>query len=89
MPGLPVHHQLWEFTQTHVHRVGDAIQPYYIQSKKKKKNPGNKYNKILTLSSKFMGSFYFLFEILIFFPILQKRNLQNVQEFKKKIKLLH
>ena len=26
-PGLPVHHQLWEFTQTHVHRVGDAIQP--------------------------------------------------------------
>ena len=27
MPGLPVHHQLPEFTQTHVHRVGDAIQP--------------------------------------------------------------
>ena len=26
-PGLLVHHQLWEFTQTHVHRVGDAIQP--------------------------------------------------------------
>ena len=26
-PGLPVHHQLWEFTQTHVHWVGDAIQP--------------------------------------------------------------
>ena len=26
-PGLPVHHQLSEFTQTHVHRVGDAIQP--------------------------------------------------------------
>ena len=26
-PGLPVHHQLVEFTQTHVHRVGDAIQP--------------------------------------------------------------
>ena len=25
--GLPVHHQLPEFTQTHVHRVGDAIQP--------------------------------------------------------------
>ena len=24
MPGLPVHHQLPEFTQTHVHRVGDA-----------------------------------------------------------------
>ena len=26
-PGLPVHHQLPEFTQTHVHRVRDAIQP--------------------------------------------------------------
>ena len=26
-PGLPVHHQLLEFTQTHVHWVGDAIQP--------------------------------------------------------------
>ena len=27
MPGLPVHHHLPEFTQTHVHRVGDTIQP--------------------------------------------------------------
>ena len=26
-PGLPVHHQLPELTQIHVHRVGDAIQP--------------------------------------------------------------
>ena len=26
-PGLPVHHQLPEFTQTNIHRVGDAIQP--------------------------------------------------------------
>ena len=26
-PGLPVHHQLLEFTQTHAHRVGGAIQP--------------------------------------------------------------
>ena len=26
-PGLPVHHQLPEFTQTHVHRISDAIQP--------------------------------------------------------------
>ena len=29
-PGLPVHHQLPEFTQTHVHRVGDAIQPFIL-----------------------------------------------------------
>ena len=27
MSGLPVHHQLPEFTQTHVHQVSDAIQP--------------------------------------------------------------
>ena len=27
MPGLPVHHQFLEFTQTHVHGVSDAIQP--------------------------------------------------------------
>ena len=26
-PGFPVHHQLLELAQTHVHRVGDAIQP--------------------------------------------------------------
>ena len=29
-PGLPVHHQLPEFTQTHVHWVSDAIQPSYL-----------------------------------------------------------
>ena len=31
-PGLPVHHQLPEFNQTHVHRVGDAIQPFHPPS---------------------------------------------------------
>ena len=31
-PGLPVHHQLPEFTQTHVHRLGDAIQPSHLLS---------------------------------------------------------
>ena len=29
-PGLPVHHQLPELAQTHVHRVGDAIQPSHL-----------------------------------------------------------
>ena len=29
MPGLPVHHQLPEFMQIHVHRIGDAIQPFH------------------------------------------------------------
>ena len=32
MPGLPVYHHLPEFTQTHVHRVGDAIQPTHSLS---------------------------------------------------------
>ena len=31
-PGLPVHHQLPEFTQTHVHQVRDAIQPSHPRS---------------------------------------------------------
>ena len=31
-PGLPVHHQLLELTQTHVHRVSDAIQPSHPPS---------------------------------------------------------
>ena len=32
MPGLPVHHHLPQFTQTHVHRVRDAIQPSHPRS---------------------------------------------------------
>ena len=28
-PGLPAHHQLLELTQTHVHQVSDAIQPFH------------------------------------------------------------
>ena len=32
MSGLPVHHQLREFTQTQVHRIGDAIQPSHLLS---------------------------------------------------------
>ena len=32
-PGLPVHHQLPEFTETHIHRVSDAIRDYnYMNS---------------------------------------------------------
>ena len=31
-PGLPVYHQLPEFTQTHVHWVGDTIQPFHPRS---------------------------------------------------------
>ena len=34
-PGLPVHHQLPEFTETHIHRVSDAIQPSHPLSSPK------------------------------------------------------
>ena len=40
MPGLPVHHQLPEFTQTHVHWVGDAIQ--------KDLNDPDNHNRVIT-----------------------------------------
>ena len=39
MPGLPVHHQLPEITQTHVHRVGDAIQPSHPLSSPSSPDP--------------------------------------------------
>ena len=29
MSGFPVHHQLLELTQTHIHQIGDAIQQFY------------------------------------------------------------
>ena len=39
-PGLPVHHQLLEFTETHVHRVSDAIQPSHpLSSPSRAPNP--------------------------------------------------
>ena len=38
MPGLPVHHQIPEFTQTHVHRVSDAIQPSHPLSSPSRDN---------------------------------------------------
>ena len=38
-PGLPVQHQLLEFTQTHVHRVSDAIQPSHPLSSRSSPAP--------------------------------------------------
>ena len=38
-PSLPVYHQLLEFTQTHAHRVGDAIQPSHPLSSPSPPNP--------------------------------------------------
>ena len=50
-PGLPVHHQLPEFTQTHVHRVGDAIQPSHpLSSPSPAPNPSQHQSLFLKMS---------------------------------------
>ena len=46
-PGLPVHHQLPEFTQTHVHWVNDAIQPSYPLSSPSSPAPNFWYISVL------------------------------------------
>ena len=47
MPGLPVHHQLLEFTQTHVHWVSDAIQPSHPLSSPSPLAPNPSQNQSL------------------------------------------
>ena len=46
-PGLPVHHQLPEFTQTHVRRVGDAIQPSNLLSSPSPPAPSPSQHQVL------------------------------------------
>ena len=47
MPGLPVHHQLLEFTQIHVHQVSDAIQPSHPRSSPSPPAPSPSQHQIL------------------------------------------
>ena len=49
-PGLPVHHHLLEFTQIHVHRVGDATQPSHPLS--------SPYQNCLNIPSNMFRYFY-------------------------------
>ena len=51
MPGLPVHHQLLEFTQTHVHRVSDAIQPSHPLSSPSPPAPNPSYFRVFSNES--------------------------------------
>ena len=46
-PGLPVHHQLPEFNQTHIHRVSDAIQPSHSLSSPSPPAPNPSQNQSL------------------------------------------
>ena len=63
MPGLPVHHQLPEFTQTHVHRVGDAIQPSHLLSAPSPPAPDQIANIrwIIEKAREFQKNIYFCF----------------------------
>jgi len=51
MPGLPVHHQLPEFTQTHVHRVSEAIQPSHPLSSPSRPTPNPSQHQSLSNES--------------------------------------
>ena len=52
-PGLPVHHQLLEFTHTHVHRVSDAIQPSHPLSPPSPPAPNPSQHQSLSNESTF------------------------------------
>ena len=49
-PGLPVRHQLPEFTQTHVYRVSDAIQPSHPLSSPSPPAPNPSYRRLIQVS---------------------------------------
>ena len=55
-PGLPVHHQLPEFTQTHVHQVSDAIQPSHPLSSPSPPAPNPSQNQSFPMSQLFTWS---------------------------------
>ena len=56
MPGLPVHHQLPKFTQTHVHRVSDAIQPSHPLSSPSPPAPNPSQHQSFPISQLFAWS---------------------------------
>ena len=62
-PGLPVHHQPPEFTQTHVHRVGDAIQPSHPLSPPSPPAPIRVFSNESTLCMKWPKYWSFSFSI--------------------------
>ena len=67
-PGLPVHHHLQEFTQTHIHRVSDAIQPSHPLSSPSPPAPNpSKHQSLfqwLTLHMRWPKYWHFSFSII-------------------------
>ena len=62
-PGLPVHHQLPEFTQTHVHQVSDAIQPSHPLSSPSPSAPNPVFSSESTLRMRWPKYWSFSFSI--------------------------
>ena len=56
-PGLPVHHHVPEFTQTHVHRVGDAIQPFHLRLSPSPPAPNPSQHQSFPVSQPFSNYF--------------------------------
>ena len=67
-PGLPVHHQLPEFTQTHVHQVSDAIQPSHplLSPSPPAPNPSHYQSNESTLCMRWPKYWSFSFSIIPF-----------------------
>ena len=65
-PGLPVHHQLPEFTQTHFHQVSDAIQPSCVIpfSSRPQSLPASVFSSESTLHMKWPKYWSFSFSII-------------------------
>ena len=64
-PGLPVHHQLPEFTQTHVHRVSDAFQPSHpLSSSCPQSLPASVFSNESTLHNRWPKYWSFSFSII-------------------------
>ena len=53
MPAFPVHHQLPELSQTHVHQVGDAIQPSHPLSSPSPPAPNSSQHQVFSSESSF------------------------------------
>ena len=60
-PGIPVHHELPEFTETHVHRVSDAIQPSHPLSSPSPPAPNPSQHQSLTWGVPLSVSYHFAF----------------------------
>ena len=87
-PGLPVHHQLPEFTQTHIHRVSDAIQPSHPLSSPSPPAPNPSQHQYTYLIDSFLVLFnwslaYMTLLVINHWLILIKTVRQNLRKLIK------